>query len=1077
MQIRLNVLVLTVLFAVAGSCVAADQKHDWNLGATGLRGWIRCDKLVTSDAREIRITKVEKGSPAEGVLQVGDVILGVGSKPFSHDPRTEMGQALTLAESEAGQGHLTLTRSRNGRTDEVVVQLPILGTYSATAPYNCPKSKLILEQGCSELARRMATPDYAQHLDPIPRSLNALALLASGDPSFLPLIQKEAQWAASYRNEGMATWYYGYVTMFLAEYKIATGDDSVMPDLKRLALEAAQGQSAVGSWGHGFAKPDGRLGGYGMMNSPGLPLTISLVLAREAGVKDPALDLAIERSMKLLRFYVGKGAIPYGDHHPWIETHEDNGKCGMAAVLFNILGESKGAEFFSHMSLASHGPERDCGHTGNFFNILWAMPGVAQAGPNATGAWMKEYGNWYFDLARRWDHSYLHQGPPEPGSDSYADWDSTGSYLLAYAMPLKKIYLTGKKPGTVTELDATAAQSLIVDGRGWDNKDRKSFYDSLSDEQLIERLESWSPVVRERAAMAMGRRKNPPVTRLIEMLDSPSLDTRYGACQALIFLRKRGAPAVDTLQKTLQHPDLWLRIKAAEALAAIGAPATKAVPQLLELLAQVDRINDPRGMQQRYLSFALFDDDGMLGRSLDGVDRPALYKAVRAGLKNEDGRARGSIGSVYRHLSLEEIKPLLPAIYEAIIQPAPSGEMFADGIRVEGLRLLSQHHIEEGMHALVTYTRDQNPWASEQRTPELMEILLTYGSHAKAVIPELTQIANYFEKDEKDFPRHLMRMKAKCVRETITAIKASQASPQLVRIAANSEAKPLKVFILAGQSNMEGHGVVSMDGKRDYNGGKGNLVWSMKHSQSAEKLKRLKNEKGEWVIRDDVQISFKVDDKVRKGGLTIGYTGYGGSSHIGPELGFGFVMGDYLDEPVLLIKTAWGGKSLFVDFRPPSSGGQVGPYYTKMVEEVRAALAELGDQKYEIAGFVWQQGWNDMCEKPAIAEYAQNLVNLVKDLRKEFDSPNLPVVVGELGNGGPVTSGDMFEFRKAQEQGTGQINNALFIKTTDFARPAELSPNTTHGHHWFGNAESYFLIGEALGEGMKQLLKESAPNR
>ena len=173
-------------------------------------------------------------------------------------------------------------------------------------------------------------------------------------------------------------------------------------------------------------------------------------------------------------------------------------------------------------------------------------------------------------------------------------------------------------------------------------------------------------------------------------------------------------------------------------------------------------------------------------------------------------------------------------------------------------------------------------------------------------------------------------------------------------------AKPVKVFILAGQSNMEGQGVVSMDGERDYNGGKGNLVWSMKNSKSAEKMKKLKNEKGEWVVREDVQISFKVGDKVRKGGLTVGYTGYGGSSHIGPELGFGIVMGDHFEEPVLLIKTAWGGKSLFVDFRPPSSGGQVGPYYTKMVEEVRAALADLGDQKYEIAGFVWQQGWNDM---------------------------------------------------------------------------------------------------------------------
>jgi hypothetical protein len=283
---------------------------------------------------------------------------------------------------------------------------------------------------------------------------------------------------------------------------------------------------------------------------------------------------------------------------------------------------------------------------------------------------------------------------------------------------------------------------------------------------------------------------------------------------------------------------------------------------------------------------------------------------------------------------------------------------------------------------------------------------------------------------------------------------------------------PVKVFILAGQSNMEGQGVVSMNDEKNYNGGKGNLVWSMQHSKSAALMKHLKNDKGEWVVRDDVQISFKVGEKVRKGGLTVGYTGYGGSSHIGPELQFGHVMGDFFEEPVLLIKTAWGGKSLYKDFRPPSSGGEVGPFYKKMLEEVRAALAELKDQKYEVSGFVWQHGWNDMCTKPAIPEYAQNLVNLVNDLRKEFGAPDLPVVVGELGNGGPVESGPMFEFRKAQEEGTARIKNALFIKTQDFARPKELSPNPSHGHHWFGNAESYFLIGNALGEGMKKLLQK-----
>ena len=360
--------------------------HDWTLGPTGARGWMFSDKLVTTDARQIAITEVEKNSPADGVLAIGDVILGVGGKPFSYDPRTELGKAVTTAESEAGGGHLSLILWRAGKTANVVLKLPVLGAYSATAPYDCPKSQRILEQGCEALALRVADPAYRQN--PITRSLNALALLAGGDPDYLPLVKKEAQWAAEFSADSFQTWYYGYVIMLLSEYVMATGDESVMPGLQRLALEAANGQSVVGSWGHRFARPDGRLGGYGMMNAPGLPLTISLILAREAGVDDPKLDEAIEKSAQLIRFYIGKGAVPYGDHHPWIQTHEDNGKCGMAAVMFNLLGEAEGAEFFSRMSVASHGAERDTGHTGNFFNILWSLPGAAQAGPHATGAWM-----------------------------------------------------------------------------------------------------------------------------------------------------------------------------------------------------------------------------------------------------------------------------------------------------------------------------------------------------------------------------------------------------------------------------------------------------------------------------------------------------------------------------------------------------------------------------------------------------------------------------------------------------------------------------------------------------------------
>ena len=284
--------------------------------------------------------------------------------------------------------------------------------------------------------------------------------------------------------------------------------------------------------------------------------------------------------------------------------------------------------------------------------------------------------------------------------------------------------------------------------------------------------------------------------------------------------------------------------------------------------------------------------------------------------------------------------------------------------------------------------------------------------------------------------------------------------------------KKAVVFVLAGQSNMQGQGVVSMDHEKHYNAGKGNLVWSMEHSQSKNKMKHLRDDQGNWIGPRNVRIRYKQKDQIRSGPLTVGYTGYGGSSHIGPELQFGHVVGEYFkDREVHLIKTAWGGKSLFKDFRPPSSKGETGKYYTKMVDEIRAGLADFGPGAYELGGFVWMQGWNDMVSQEATAEYSKNLVHFVADLRKEFSLKNLPFVVGELGNGGEAKpNSGMKKFREAQNEGVKKIEKTWFVSTKEFARPPELSPNIGHGHHWYGNAESYFLIGDALGREMIRAL-------
>ena len=153
--------------------------HDWNLGPTGARGWIYCDKHVTTDARQILVTEVAAGSPADGKLKVGDVITGVTGKPIDDDARMLFGKAITAAESEEKGGRLPLTIWREGKTFEIIIELPILGSYSDTAPYDCVKSQRIFEQGCERLAEKMRANPRAGN--EITRALNALALLASGD--------------------------------------------------------------------------------------------------------------------------------------------------------------------------------------------------------------------------------------------------------------------------------------------------------------------------------------------------------------------------------------------------------------------------------------------------------------------------------------------------------------------------------------------------------------------------------------------------------------------------------------------------------------------------------------------------------------------------------------------------------------------------------------------------------------------------------------------------------------------------------------------------------------------------------
>ena len=473
----------------------------WNLGPTGLMGWIFNRDFDTSAARQILITEVAKGSPSDGLLAVGDVIVGIDDKPFEADARVSFGRAITAAESAAGKGQLRLMIWSKGTSSTVTVPLKVMGSYTDTSPYQCPKARLIVEQGCRAIIKRgLQCADYsADNWDPsIPDNVNALALLASDNPAYLPALKAYAHKLGPPEmnlvlKEGMYAWTWSYANLFLTEYYLVTKDEAVLPAIRDVTKKIAMGQSAVGTYGHGFrvAGNNGTLGGYGAINQAGLICWMSMALAQKCGVDDPVVQAAVDRSRTFYSFYIGKGSIPYGDHPPyWL--HDDNGKSGAAAVTFDILGDAAGARFFSRMSTAAYG-EKELGHTGNYLGYLWGALSANRAGPEAVAAFLREQ-RWYYDLARRWDGSFFTNA-----RDNY-DFDMTGLFVLHEALPLHKIYVSGKGTHPDNFVSKVPLQQIIDGGSDFNLGPFDYAYIFKSKEQLLDALGNWSPTVRQRAA-------------------------------------------------------------------------------------------------------------------------------------------------------------------------------------------------------------------------------------------------------------------------------------------------------------------------------------------------------------------------------------------------------------------------------------------------------------------------------------------------------------------------------------------------------------------------------------------------
>lgn len=735
----------------------ADTKNSYNLGPTGALGWLQVEAGMTEKSRQILITTVEKGSPADGKLETGDVILGVFGKPFDDDARKCFGRAIGQAETEAARGMLPLTVWRKGQTQTIELKLQVMGSYSDTSPYNCPKAKKILEQGLAMLAKN---PDKDNGLH-----TNELALLAAGRPADLAWVKQsahkvaaatpevEALWKDSSKG-GMKTWHHGYNNLFLCEYYLATGDKTVLPAIRAYTTTIARGQGMFGTWGHGYVPPgpSGQLHGpvppYGPVNATGLPCFISLVLAEKCGIQDPELKPAIARSNKFFGYYVGKGFIPYGEHRPGI-GHDDNGKTSLAAVAFALQGKQPETRFFAKMVTASY-ESREWGHTGNGFSYLWGPVAANCGGPKAMAAFMKEL-RWYYDLARRWDGTFVNVGTGGGVASSYHGLlGATGSYLLGYAAPLKKIQLTGRdarQENWLGEADIAAA----IAAERWLGANAHA---RRTTAQLLDGLGSWSPLDRTRSAEELGKRSDDVLPQLLELTKSNNPNARLGAVAAIGQLKGRAAPALDTLATLLNDDDRWLRVQTAEALRTIGGDAKPIMAQMLKAATVKDE-TDPMQFGVGALAYALFypggasGPSGLLAKSIADVPKDQLYPAIRSVAANPDSAARGCLRSTYGLLTLDDVKALAPTIVTTIKEMPPANTMFSKGVRLAGIQAMARLQIEEGI-PLTLLLMNLKDWGKAYIIQTSLDVLKQYRGAAKPILPELKKLEVELRKNPKE---------------------------------------------------------------------------------------------------------------------------------------------------------------------------------------------------------------------------------------------------------------------------------------------------------------------------------------
>lgn len=360
------------------------------------------------------VRQVVPGSPAFNKLFEGDVIYSANGKMLGEEAWKVMGDAITFSESDEGKGKLSLGVRRAGKNMDIDITLEVMGTFSSTAPFDCPKTEKMI----SNLEKWVETHGGAAGF----LNTDALFLLGTGDPQYQGLVRRVvySKMAGVDINQPIEptkagkSWHNSADALLLGEYYLATGDKNVLPHLKFYCKRLAVTQHPFGGWRHNF--PGGE--NYGLMPNAGLPGGMGMCFAKESGLDidmysyQLALKYFLENRAQTGYLIYGLGAcnrLTPAPIDPALmaigKLHTYNGGLSAAGILAGLTGDARAAHLCSLISTYSYDNTFD-GHGGNFWNNFWTPLGAHAHSKSAFIHFWKGH-RWYRECNRMFDGSLI----------------------------------------------------------------------------------------------------------------------------------------------------------------------------------------------------------------------------------------------------------------------------------------------------------------------------------------------------------------------------------------------------------------------------------------------------------------------------------------------------------------------------------------------------------------------------------------------------------------------------------------------------------------------------------------------